>query len=868
MLKTEFELATPPKWDQAEYQNKVNNNQEEDDIDYEHINPPDSSKAEPDYASAEAKKNVRINPKNKILYAPPYIPTPSPYQPVNKVLVEDLDPRKNEKTFPSVNDEIVVSDTQKYQLPFQNQVPTKNTPPSSGANVQKTQNLTNDYKNLPKEIVINSEADTKVIPSIDAAYGILPGERVSKPQYSYLTPEDNEKFKFKVEQEEGVNQHPQPQIQPQTYHYIPLQSNYPNQVTQITQIPQNNSPSPTAQQQPLKKSGVLPEATQKTLAKSHTPIYLPGNLPGKFNIISNDILPGKNEPGFSVVNDEELERISTVPYIVKTQVYNVKPKPEFVDTESKGYINPSNDDKVFTVNARPSEIPPTERGFSVNAREPEQSGFTVNARENYHAFPMGPQSYVPPSNIFTVNAQPNSVGSSVPVLGNNYKPSNFVNIDRPSYIPPQSSYPPQNQTSLQPFPSLSPPVSPPVSQPLQRPYSISPNYQSPPTSNMNNNFLPLDRPSAVVLLPSASVVPSEQQVIPQIGDVDDKESRFTTEVPYPSKQGEIVYEMPYSSKQAEQTYEMPYSSKQAEPLEQNVGVGQERREGNYDVPKLLVELNKLNKATDDPNFDPDGWKRYYSPNDKFFNYEYGDTKQNQVLIKNPNDITHCEIYEGETNQYGQKHGYGILTTARSIKRGDFRNDEFCGWGREARKNRVVTEAKFVNGLANGKGMYRNAKGNIYTGDFLDGKRHGYGELDTNKFHYEGQFNNDYLDGKGKIQFLNTGHQYQGDFKENEMDGYGVFKWKNGYVYEGFMKNGKMNGKGRYKYNNGQVYEGGYRDGLKNGMGRLTYPNGKVFEGRFVNGIPDGEATLLKNGRISKIEYDKGRVSSVKNNNNY
>ena len=283
----------------------------------------------------------------------------------------------------------------------------------------------------------------------------------------------------------------------------------------------------------------------------------------------------------------------------------------------------------------------------------------------------------------------------------------------------------------------------------------------------------------------------------------------------------------------------------------------------YNILELFNRLNELNAATDDPSFDTDGWKRYYPPNDKFFNYDYGRTIGRQTLLAYPNDIKHCEIYEGEINEMGQKHGFGVLTTARSIKRGDFRNDEFCGWGREARKHRAVTEAKFMSGLANGKGMYRNAKGNIYNGDFLDGKRHGYGELDTNKFHYEGQFYNDYLSGKGKITFFQAGHEYIGEFNKNEIEGYGIFKWKNGDIYEGYMKSGKMDGNGKYKYRNGEIYEGHYKNGLKHGSGRLTYPNGKVYEGNFINGVPEGEGTLTKNGRVSQVEFNNGRVSAIK-----
>lgn len=39
------------------------------------------------------------------------------------------------------------------------------------------------------------------------------------------------------------------------------------------------------------------------------------------------------------------------------------------------------------------------------------------------------------------------------------------------------------------------------------------------------------------------------------------------------------------------------------------------------------------------------------------------------------------------------------------------------------------------------------------------------------------------DGKGKYEFSN-GDYYIGEFKENRLDGYGEFNWKNGNSYWG------------------------------------------------------------------------------------
>ena len=278
----------------------------------------------------------------------------------------------------------------------------------------------------------------------------------------------------------------------------------------------------------------------------------------------------------------------------------------------------------------------------------------------------------------------------------------------------------------------------------------------------------------------------------------------------------------------------------------------------YDMDKLYEKCKKNGVPPPDSDFSLEGWKLFYPPDEKFFLWEKGKTFQNQLLVENENDDENLEIYEGEVNANNERHGFGILTTPRYVRKGTWRDGEFTGWCRESRVNGDIFEGKFIDGAIFGKGITKSHKGNLYVGDFVDNKREGNGELKTKRIHYVGEFKYDRFNGKGKLEFVKEGHYYEGDFKDNEICGKGTFTWSNGDIYEGEMNNGKMNGEGKYTYSNGQIYEGSYKNGVKEGFGKLIYSNNKRYEGEFKNGKPQGEGVIIKNGERINIVYKNGR----------
>ena len=280
------------------------------------------------------------------------------------------------------------------------------------------------------------------------------------------------------------------------------------------------------------------------------------------------------------------------------------------------------------------------------------------------------------------------------------------------------------------------------------------------------------------------------------------------------------------------------------------------------VNKFYQQCEKGGEALSDDDFSPEGWKKYYPSDEEFFLYPKGKVFENQIRIKNADDQDNIEIYEGETDINNLKHGFGTLTTPHYILKGSWRNDEFTGWGRKSMRNGDVFEGKFINGELNGKGIFKSKGNNIYVGDFVNSQRSGKGKLITDKYNYIGEFKNDELNGYGVIDFLDEGQRYEGNFENNEINGKGIYKWKNGDIYEGEMKKGKMDGYGKYSYTDGKIYEGEYVNGIKQGRGKLTYPNNKIFEGIFENGKPNGEGFYTKDGHTSKVLFSNGEFIKV------
>ena len=229
----------------------------------------------------------------------------------------------------------------------------------------------------------------------------------------------------------------------------------------------------------------------------------------------------------------------------------------------------------------------------------------------------------------------------------------------------------------------------------------------------------------------------------------------------------------------------------------------------------------------------------------------------------------------------------------------------CGKGKINLKDGRTYEGTFVDGKLEGEGTYINNKGDIYIGGFIGGKlngkgkiiqkreninksnggneqeninnkdnnddnnlvyegeikdfkREGYGVEKCPEYEYEGNFHDDMKNGQGSIKYLKLGRKYEGDFKNNEITGYGYLIYENKQTYKGNLVDGKKEGKGKYIWPDGSEYEGEYKNDIREGEGSLKWANGLIFKGKFHNGRPEGKGKLYSKNSIKDVEYRKGK----------
>lgn len=220
-------------------------------------------------------------------------------------------------------------------------------------------------------------------------------------------------------------------------------------------------------------------------------------------------------------------------------------------------------------------------------------------------------------------------------------------------------------------------------------------------------------------------------------------------------------------------------------------------------------------------------------------------------------------YIGELDKNQKPIGFGILYTSKGEKyEGNFNKGKLIGLGRYINEegtcyegifeeNNLVSKAKIININEKGKKV-------VYFGEVNNFKKNGKGIETCDEYKYEGEFVNNLRHGHGRIEFLDCGDIYEGQFTNGKITGKGLFIWSNNHQYKGDFVDGIKHGKGKYKWSDGTEYDGEYKNGIRQGYGKYIWKDGRKFEGTFKNGKPDGKGILTIKGKSVDCEYIDGK----------
>ncbi|OHS96369.1 hypothetical protein TRFO_10047 [Tritrichomonas foetus] len=152
--------------------------------------------------------------------------------------------------------------------------------------------------------------------------------------------------------------------------------------------------------------------------------------------------------------------------------------------------------------------------------------------------------------------------------------------------------------------------------------------------------------------------------------------------------------------------------------------------------------------------------------------------------------------------------------------------------------------EWKNGKKHGKGRFFIGQNSYYEGEFKDGEINGVGDrYYPNGSHYHGDFVNGEFNGHGIYTDTATNEVYTGEFLNNRRHGEGELKMGDGTIYKGFFFNHKRHGDGEYTDPDGNNYKGEWNEGRIEGKGVMHYSNGDVYTGEFLNGKKNGKGTI-------------------------
>ena len=182
-----------------------------------------------------------------------------------------------------------------------------------------------------------------------------------------------------------------------------------------------------------------------------------------------------------------------------------------------------------------------------------------------------------------------------------------------------------------------------------------------------------------------------------------------------------------------------------------------------------------------------------------------------------------------------------------------------GRGIQLWNDKSIYMGLWKNDKINGKGKLIDPMGDYYEGDFINDNAEGYGSyIHKEGPSYIGMWKNNRQDGKGK-EIWPDKTEYEGDYKKGEKWGKGKLKLNDGSYYIGDFYHNQIHGKGKYYWYDNKRYEGEWKNNKMDGEGEFYWPDGKVYIGHYLQDEKSGFGELRwPNGKIYKGLWKNGK----------
>ena len=182
-----------------------------------------------------------------------------------------------------------------------------------------------------------------------------------------------------------------------------------------------------------------------------------------------------------------------------------------------------------------------------------------------------------------------------------------------------------------------------------------------------------------------------------------------------------------------------------------------------------------------------------------------------------------------------------------------------GRGIQLWNDNTIYIGQWKNDKINGKGKLTNPIGDYYEGDFINDNAEGYGSyIHKEGSSYFGMWKNNRQEGQGK-EIWPDKTEYEGDYKNGEKNGKGKLKLNDGSYYIGDFFHNQIHGKGKYYWFDKKKYEGDWKNNMMDGEGEFHWADGKVYIGHYVKDEKNGFGELKwPSGKIYKGMWKNGK----------